>query len=196
MGFGEEDFVVFCDYVGGGDRQAPARFAVDEGDVDEDGLVGGAVILGDGVDETEFFGELVAWVVEDGEGQTVLAGHEVALALGLRADGNHEAFTLAKGAVEVAPRFKLGDAVRAPAAAEELDDHGAEGEHVLAADQAACGVVELEIGGDGADGENVIFNAGGEELFDGTLADGQALGLHQVAGIGGDLVELVLKCGH
>src|ERR1039458_7057153 len=89
VGFGEEDFVVFCDYVGGGDRQAPARFAVDEGDVDEDGLVGGAVILGDGVDETEFFGELVAWVVEDGEGQTVLAGHEVALALGLRADWNH-----------------------------------------------------------------------------------------------------------
>ena len=69
------------DDVGGGDGQAPAWFAVDEGDVDEDGEIVGAVVLGDGVDEAEFFGERVAGVGEDGEGQAVLAGHEVALAL-------------------------------------------------------------------------------------------------------------------
>ena len=115
---------------------------------------------------------------------------------GLRADGDHEAFALAEGAVEVAPGFELGDAVGAPAAAEELDDEGAEGEQVGAADEAAGGVVEFEFGGDGADGENAAFNAGGEELGDGALADGQALGLDQVAGVGGDLVELILESGH
>jgi hypothetical protein len=57
------------------------------------------------------------------------------------------------------------------------------------------GVFEGELGGDGADGEDAVFNAGGEELGDGALADGQALGLHQVAGVGGDLVELVLQGG-
>ena len=130
VGFGEEDSAVFGDDVGGGNGQAPAWFAVDEGDVDEDGLVVGAVVLGDGVDEAELFGELVAGVGEDGEGQAVLAGHEVALALGLRADGDHEGFALAEGAVEVAPGFEFGDAVGAPAAAEELDDEWAEGEQV------------------------------------------------------------------
>ncbi len=105
-------------------------------------------------------------------------------------------FALAEGAVEIAPGFELGDAVGAPAAAEELDDEGAEGEHVGAADEAAGGVVEFELGGDGADGEDAVFNAGVEELGDGALADGQALLLHQVAGVGGDLVELVLKSGH
>ena len=102
-------------------------------------------------------------------------------------------FALAERAVEVAPGFELGDAVGAPAAAKELDDQRAEGEQVGAADEAAGGVVEGELGGDGADGEDAVFDAGGEELGDGALADGQALGLHQVAGVGGDLVELVLK---
>jgi len=35
----------------------------------------------------------------------VLAGHEVALALGLRADSHHQAFVLAERAVEIAPGF-------------------------------------------------------------------------------------------
>ena len=193
MGFGEEDSAVFGDDVGGGDGKAPAWFAVDEGNVDEDGLVVAAVILGDGVDEAELFGEFVAGVAKDGEGEAVLAGHEVTLALGLRADGDHEGFALADGAIKVAPGFKLSDAVRAPAAAEKLDDEGAEGEHVGAADEAACGVQELEFGGGGSDGENAAFNTGVEELGDCALADGQALGLDQVAGVGGDLVELVLE---
>ena len=41
VGFGEEDFAVFGDDVSGGDGETPAWFAVDEGDVDEDGLVVG-----------------------------------------------------------------------------------------------------------------------------------------------------------
>ena len=102
-------------------------------------------------------------------------------------------FALAERAVEIAPGFELGDAVGAPAAAEEFDDQRPEGEQIGRADQAAGGVFERELGGDGADGEDAVFNAGGEELGDGALADGQALGLHQVAGVGGDLVELVLQ---
>ena len=103
---------------------------------------------------------------------------------------------LAELAVEIAPGFQLGDAVGAPAAAKELDDQRAEGEQVGAAHQAAGGVVEGELGRECADGQDAVFDAGGEELRDGALADGQALGLHQLAGVGGDLVELVLKGGH
>jgi len=196
VGLGEEDFSVLGDDVGGGDGQAPAWFAVDEGDVDEDGLVVGAVVLGNGVDKAELLGDEVAGVGEDGEGQAVLAGHEVALACRLRADGDHQAFVLAEGSVEIAPGFKLSDAVGAPASAEEFDDERTEGEEVGRANQAAGGVFEFELGGDGADGEDAVFNAGVEEIGDGALADGQALLLHQVAGVGGDLVELVLQgCG-
>ena len=196
VGLGKGDLPIFCNDVGRGDRQAPAWLAVDEGDVDEDGEIVGAVVLGNGVDEAEFFRERVAGVVEDGEWQAVLAGHEVALALGLRADGNHERFALAEGAVEVAPGFELGDAVGAPAAAEELDDQRTEGEQVFRAHQTAGSVFQGKLGGEGADGKNVLFDAGGEELGDCAFADGEAAGLDQLAGVGGDLVELVLEENH
>ena len=105
VGFGEEDLAVFRDDVSGGDGQTPAWLTVDEGDVDKDGAVVVLVVLGDCVDEAEFFGDGVAGVVEYWEGEAVLAGHEVALAGDLGADGDQEAFTLAEGAVEVAPGF-------------------------------------------------------------------------------------------
>jgi hypothetical protein len=46
--------------------------------------------------------------------------------------------------------------------------------------------------------EDAVFDAAREEVFYGALADSEALGLHQLAGVGGDLVELVLEacCGH
>ena len=197
VGFSEEDAPSGTDYICRGKEQAPARLAVDEGDVDEDGEEVGAVVLGDGVDEAELFGQGAAGVGEHGEGQAVLAGHEVVLPLDLRADGDHEGFALTELTVEVAPGFQLGDAVGAPAATKEFDDQGAEGEHVRAADAAAGGVVEGKFGGDGADGEDAVFNAGGEELGDRALADGKAVGLDQLTGVGGDFVELVLKAsGH
>ena len=64
MGFGEEDAAVFADDIGGGDGQAPAWFAVDEGDVDEDGAVVVLVVLGDSVDEAEFFSEGAGGVMQ------------------------------------------------------------------------------------------------------------------------------------
>jgi hypothetical protein len=103
---------------------------------------------------------------------------------------------LAEGAVEVAPGFEFGDAIGAPAAAEELDDQWAEGEQVGRADELAVRVFEGELGSDCADGQDFLFDAGGEELGDGLFADGQARGRDQVAGVGGDLVELVLEKGH
>ena len=83
VGRGEEDLAILGDDVGGGDGQTPALFTVDEGQVDEDGAVVVLVVLGDGVDEAELLGDEVAGGVEDGEGQAMLAGHEVGLALGL-----------------------------------------------------------------------------------------------------------------
>src|ERR1039458_248113 len=103
VGFGEEDAAVAGDDVGGGDGETPAWFAVDEGDVDEDGEIVVAVVLGDGVGEAELFGQGAAGVGKHGEWQAVLAGHEVVLPLGLRAYRNHQAFTLAELAIEVAP---------------------------------------------------------------------------------------------
>ena len=67
----------------------------------------------------------------------MLAGHEVALALGLRADGDHERAALAQLAVEIAPGLELGDAIGAPAAAEEFDHQRAKGEQVGGADELA-----------------------------------------------------------
>ena len=89
VGFGEDYASSGTYHVGCGKGQAPAWFSVDEGNVDEDGLVIGAVIVGDGVDEAELLGKSAAGIGEHGERQPVLAGHEVALAFGLRADGNH-----------------------------------------------------------------------------------------------------------
>jgi hypothetical protein len=196
VGFCEEDLAVFCDDVGGWDGETPAFIAIKKRQVDQDGLVVSAVILRDGVDEAEFFSECIAGIGEDREGKAMLAGHEIALALRLRADGDHEGFVLADGSVEITPGFKLSDAVGAPAAAKEFDDEGAKSEHVFAADDAAGSVVEFEVWSDGADGENVVFNAGGEQLSDSALAYGKALLLDEVTGVGSDLVELVLKCGH
>ena len=64
------------------------------------------------------------------------------------------------------------------------------------AHQAAGGVFQRELGSLRADGQDSLFDARGEELFDRAFADGQALRLHQVPGVGGDLVELVLEGGH
>ena len=196
VGFRKEDAAIAADDVGCRDGETPAWFAVDERDVDEDGEVVGAVVLGDSVDEAEFFGDRAAGVSEHGERQTVLDGHEVALALDLRANCNHQDSPLAECAVEIAPRFEFSNAIGTPAAAKEFDDQRPKGEQVGAADQAAGGVLEGEVRGERADGENFLLDTGSEELLDGAFADGQTLGLHQVAGVGGDLVELVLKVNH
>src|SRR5512146_847736 len=99
-------------------------------------------------------------------------------------------------AIKVAPRFKLGDAIRAPATAKKLYYQRAQREHVLTADEAAGCVVQFKIGSDGADRQNAVFNARLKQLGDGALADSKPLLLHKVARVSGDLVELVLKCGH
>ena len=53
-----------------------------------------------------------------------------------------------------------------------------------------------EDGGLGSDGEDAVLDAGGEKLLRGAFADGEALGLDEAAGLGGDLVELFLKVRH
>lgn len=61
-------------------------------------------------------------------------------------------------------------------------------------DEFAGGCVgEREGRGRGAGLENAVFNAGGEELGDGALGEGEALGLDESAGVLRDAVELVLQ---
>ena len=116
------------------------------------------------------------------------------LASGLRADGDEESFAFAEWPLQdVAPSLMLGDAVGAPAAEVVFDHKWADGEGGRRCGRVAQCVFEGEMRRGGADGEDVVFDAGGEELFDGTLTYGEAIGLHQVAGVGGDLVELVLS---
>ena len=196
MGFGVEDFPVRREDIGCGEGEPPAFVAIDEGDVEEDAAVVAAEVVGGGPDEAELVGDGAARVGEEREGDGVLAGGEVALALGLRGDADDEGAAFAEGGIEVAPGFKLGDAVGAPAAAEEIDDEGAEGEQIGGADGSAGEIGQGEGGRGGSDGEDAVLASGAEEFFDGALADGETLGLDQGTGLGGDLVELVLKVSH
>src|SRR5208283_5161360 len=64
VGFCEEDAAFAVEDVCGGEGQTPAWFAVDEGNIDEDGEVVVAVVFGDGVDEAELLCQRVAGVGE------------------------------------------------------------------------------------------------------------------------------------
>jgi len=93
-------------------------------------LVVAAVFGGDGVGQAELLGYGATGVGEQGEVERVLLEGEVVLAGGLGGDGDEECAALAELGVEFAPGFEFGDAVGAPAAAEEVDDQWAEGEEV------------------------------------------------------------------
>lgn len=196
VGFGVEDFAFGREDVGGGEGQAPAVVAVDEGDVEEDAAVVALEVFGDRPEEAKFVGDSTAVVGKEGEGDGVLAGGEVGLALGLGGDADDEGAALAEAGVEVTPGFELGDAVGAPAATEEVDDEGAEGEEIGGANDFAGEVGEGEGGCLGAYGKDAVLDTGGKELFDGAFADGEAFGLDQGAGLSGDFVELVLEVRH
>ena len=196
VSLGVDDFALGGYDVGGGQRELPGLVAVDEGDVEQDAAVVALEILRDGPDEVEACRDRAAEVGEEREGDGVLSGSEVGLALGLGRDADDHGTALAETGVEGAPGFELGDAVGAPAAAEEVDDEGPEGEQVGGADDFAGEVGQGEAGGLSSDGEDAVFDAGSEELLDGALTDGEALRLNQVAGLGGDFVELVLEVRH
>ena len=172
----------------------PGVVAVDEGDVEEDGAVVEAEGLGDGVGDAEGVGNARASVGEDGEGEVVLLDGEVVLAGELGGDGDEEGSAVADGGEGGLPGFELGHAVGAPAATEEVDDERADAEEVGGVDELAVnGVGQSEGGGGGADREDMVFDAGGEEIADGSVGDGEALGLNEGAGLGGDVVELGLE---
>ena len=57
------------------------------------------------------------------------------------------------------------------------------------------GVGQIEGGGEGADGEDAIFDAGEEEGLYRFVRDGKTAGLDQGAGPGGDVVETGLEVG-
>jgi len=182
------------DDEGGGEGETPGVVAVDEGDVDEDGAVVEANGFGDGVGDAEGVGQVGASVGEDGEGEVVVLDGEVVLAGELGGDGDEESSSLADGGEGSLPGFELGHAVGTPAATEEVNDERADRENVGGFDELATdGVGKLEGRGGGADGEDVVFDAGGEEVADGAVGDGEALGLDESAGLGGDVVEFGLE---
>ncbi len=126
--------------------------------------------------------------------EAVLLEGEVVLAGGLGGDGDEERVASAEFGLEVAPGFEFGDAVGVPAAAEEVDDEGAEGEEVGGVDGfVGAGVFEGEGRGLGADLQDAVFDAGVEEVGGGLFGDGEALGLDEGSGVLGDAVELVLQ---
>lgn len=126
----------------------------------------------------------------------MLIEHKDVLTRGLRGNSDEEGAAAADLGLEVAPVFKFCDTVRAPAATEEFEDDGAEGDEVSGVNQlVGSGVGKCERGGFRAGCEDAVFDASGEELGDGLFGEGEALGLDQSAGVLGDAVELVLKRG-
>ena len=204
VGLGEEDaagdvarsIAVGLNDEGGGEGEAPGVVAVDEGDVDEDGTVVEAERFGDGVGDTEGVGEVGAGVGEYGEGEVVVLDGEVVLAGELGGDGDKEGAAIADGGEGGLPGLEFGDAVGAPAATEEVDDEWADGEKVGGTDELAVdGVGKREGRGRRTDGQDAVFDAGGEEFVHGGIGDGEAIGLDERAGLGGDVVELGLEIG-
>ena len=115
------------------------------------------------------------------------------MARGLRRDRYEEGSAAAYLGLKFAPGLEFGDAVGAPAAAEEVDYEGAEGEEVFGANGlAGDGVLEGEGRGQRAGFEDAVFDAGGQQLRRGPLGDSEALGLDELASVGCDGVELVL----
>src|SRR4051812_22805658 len=138
VSFGVEDLAVFSDDVGSGNWETPALFAVNEGEIDEDGEVVVAVVFGDGVDKAELLSDGVAGVGEHREGEAVLADHEVTLAFSLWRNCDEECAGFAELAMENAPSLEFCNAVGTPAAAEELDDERAQGEEIAGADELSA----------------------------------------------------------
>jgi len=138
VSFCKEDAVGLVDDEDAGEREAPAGLggiviaeaSVVEGDVDKDGLVVAAEVLRNGVGYAKSLCDGGAGVGEQGVLQAVLLESEGVLASGLRRDGDEDGAAFAEVGVQVAPRFEFGDAVRIPAATEEVDDERAECEEV------------------------------------------------------------------
>jgi hypothetical protein len=202
VGLGEGDGVGLVDDEDGREGKSPtglggivvAEPGVVEGYVDEDGAVVAAVRFGNGVGDAEFFCKAGAGVGEKREAQAVLLEREIVLAGGLGGDADEDGALFAELGVEVAPGFELGDAVGVPAAAEEVDDEGAEGEEIRGADRLVGeGVLEGEDRRLRANVQDAVLDARVEEVFGCSFRDSEAFGLDEGAGVLRNAVEPVLE---
>ena len=152
--------------------------------------------LGDDVGDTEGGGEVGAGVGQDRKGQVVVLDGEVVLPWELGGYGDQQGSAIADGGEGRLPGLELSHAVRAPAATEEVDDQRAHREEIRRADELAIdGVREREGRSNGTDGEDAVFDAGGEQFLDSGVGDGEAIGLDERPGLRGDVVELGLEIG-
>src|ERR1700733_4780845 len=126
----------------------------------------------------------------------MLHGREVVLAHSLGGDPNQQRAALAHGGVEIPPGLKLGDTVRAPAPAEEVDDQRPEGQQVGAAHDATRGVGQSKLRGLRANLQDSILYPRCVEVRYRALADLEAFRLDKVSRVGCDLIELVLQFRH
>lgn len=130
----------------------------------------------------------------------MLLDEKVVLTRKLWGDGHEKRAVGPNLGVGGLPCLEFGDAVGAPTTAEEVDDDRAKCEEIGGSDEPGSGRVGCEQGGRGGwqserrcygtDGANARLDAGGEEVCDGGLGDGEALGLYKGAGLCGDGVEL------
>ena len=92
---------------------------------------------------------------------------EVVLACGLRRDSDKQGSALTELRKKFAPGLEFGDTVGAPASAKEVDNQRSQSQKIGGIyGFASASVFEGERRSLGADGEDSIFDTGGEEVRD------------------------------
>ena len=126
----------------------------------------------------------------------MLHSGKVVLAHGLRGNPNEQRTPLANRAIQVSPAFKLGDAVRAPAPAEKIDDQRAQSQQIWASDDAAGGVWKGKFRSLASQQAGSFLYPCRVEFRHRAFTYLKTLGLDKVPRVGRDLVELVLQFRH
>ena len=151
--------------------EPPTAIAVDQRDVYQDAAVVLLLRRRDGVGQAELRRQPAARVRQHGETQPMLPRGKVILTHRLRRDADEQRTALAHDGIEIAPTLKLGDAVRAPAAAEEIDDQGPNGQQIGAAHHVPGGIGQGEVRGPRADRENPVLHPRRVKIGHCTLAN-------------------------
>src|ERR1700678_4803941 len=103
---------------------------------------------------------------------------KVILPHSLRGDPDQQSTAFAHRSVQVSPGFQLGDAVRAPAPAEEVDHQRSQRQQITAPHNSASGVRESKFRSFRADLKNSVLGPRRIEFCHRTLADLEALWLN------------------
>src|SRR6185437_5471030 len=201
VSFGECDGPVLRDDERGRQRQTPACLGrslvrcagVHERNVHENAFVVAALAFTDGVGDAVLRGNFSTRVGEHWKWERMLLDGEVVVTAVLRRDGDEERPHPADFAMQIAPRFQLRDAIRAPASAEELDYQRAEREQIGGTDSlSGQRIGQRELGRGRANVQDPRLNTASEQFRTGALGDGETLGLNEGAGLLRDAIKFFL----